>query len=65
MIQNRVKLAEDTLIRCKLYCLLYAMRKELQNEVDSMLEMGSHETIEVRLRKKIVLTWCVLNLEIR
>ena len=40
VIQHRVKLTDDTLIRCKPYPLLYAMRKELRNEVDSMLEMG-------------------------
>ena len=40
MIQQRVKLTDDILIRCKPYPLLYAMREELQNEVDSMLEMG-------------------------
>ena len=39
MIQHRVKLTDDTLIRCKLYPFLYAMREELRNEVDSMLEM--------------------------
>ena len=36
----QVKLTDDTPIRCKPYSLLYAMREELQNEVDSMLEMG-------------------------
>ena len=39
-IQHRVKLTYDTPIRCKPYPLLYAMREELRNEVDSMLEMG-------------------------
>ena len=38
--QHRVKLTDDTPIRCKPYPLLYAMREELRNEVDSMLEMG-------------------------
>ena len=36
VIQHRVKLT----ICCKLYPLPYAMREELQIEVDSMLEMG-------------------------
>ena len=40
VIQHRVKLTDDTPIRCKPYPLLYAMREELRNEVDSMLEMG-------------------------
>ena len=39
-IQHRVKLTYDTPIRCKPYPLPYAMREELRNEVDSMLEMG-------------------------
>ena len=41
VIQHRVKLADDTPIRCKTYPLQYAMREELRNEVDSMLEMGA------------------------
>ena len=40
VIQHRVKLTDDTPIRCKPYPLPYAMREELRNEVDSMLEMG-------------------------
>ena len=40
VIQHRVKLIDDTPIRCKPYPLLYAMREELRNEVDSMQEMG-------------------------
>ena len=40
VIQHRVKLTDDTPIRCKPYPLPYAMREELWNEVDSMLEMG-------------------------
>ena len=40
VIQHRVKLTDDTPICCKPYPLLYAMREELRNEVDSMLEMG-------------------------
>ena len=39
-IQHRVKLTDDTLIRCKPYPLPYAIREELRYEVDSMLEMG-------------------------
>ena len=38
VIQHRVKLTDDTPIRCKLYPLPYALREELHNEVDSMLE---------------------------
>ena len=56
VIQHRVKLTDDTPICCKPYPLLYAMREELQNEVDSMLEMGVG-------RPKLVLTVCVLTLE--
>ena len=40
VIQHRVKLADDTPIRCKPYLLSYVMREELRIEVDSMLEMG-------------------------
>ena len=40
VIQHRVKLIDDTPICCKPYPLPYAMREELQNEADSMLEMG-------------------------
>ena len=40
MIQHQIKLTDDTPIRCKPYSLPFAMRKELKNEVDSMLEMG-------------------------
>ena len=40
MIQHRVKLIDDTPIRCKPYPLPYAMTEELENEVDRMLEMG-------------------------
>ena len=40
VIQHRVKLIDDTTICCKPYPLPYAMREELQNKVDSMLEMG-------------------------
>ena len=39
VIQHRVKLKDNTLIRCKPYPLPYAKREELRNEVDSMLEM--------------------------
>ena len=39
MIQHRVKLTDDTPICCKPYPLPCAMREELRNEVDSMLEM--------------------------
>ena len=39
-IQHRMKLTDDTLIRCKPYPLPYAIREELRYEVDSMLEMG-------------------------
>ena len=40
VIQHRVKLTDDTPICCKPYPFPYAMREELWNEVDSMLEMG-------------------------
>ena len=40
VIQHRVKLTDDTPKRCKPYPLPYAMREELWNEADSMLEMG-------------------------
>ena len=40
VIQNQIRLTDDTPIRCKPYPLPYAMREELRNEVDTMLEMG-------------------------
>ena len=40
MIQHQIRLTDDTPIRCKPYPLPYAMREELRNEVDTMLEMG-------------------------
>ena len=40
VIQHKVKLTDDTPISCKPYPLPYAMREELRNKVDSMLEMG-------------------------
>ena len=40
VIQHQIKLADDMPIRCKPYPLPYAMREELRNEVDAMLEMG-------------------------
>ena len=41
MIQHLIKLTDDMPIRCKPYPLLYAMREELWNKEDCMLEMGS------------------------
>ena len=40
VIQHKMILTDDTPIRCKPYLLPYAMREELRNEEDSMLEMG-------------------------
>ena len=40
VIQHKVKLTDDTPICCKPYLLPFAMREELWNEGDSMLEMG-------------------------
>ena len=40
VIQHQIRLTDDTPIRCKPYPLPYAMREELRNEVDTMLEMG-------------------------
>ena len=40
VIQHQIRLSDDTPIRCKPYPLPYAMREELRNEVDTMLEMG-------------------------
>ena len=39
VIQHQIRLTDDT-IRCKPNPLPYAMREELRNEVDTMLEMG-------------------------
>ena len=64
VIQHRVKLTDDTPIRCKPYPLPNPMREELRNEVDSMLEMGvvkpstSHHPSSW-LRRNMVLTGCV------
>ena len=67
VIQHRVKLTDDTPIRCKPYHLPYAMREELRNEVDSMLQMGSivspstspYTSPISMVKKKDVLTVCV------
>ena len=40
VIQQQIRLTDDTPIRCKPYPLPYAIRVELRNEVDTMLEMG-------------------------
>ena len=40
VIQHQIRLTDDTPIRCKPSPLQYAMREELRNEVDTMLEMG-------------------------
>ena len=40
VIQHRIRVTDDTPIICKPYPLPYAMREELRNEVDTMLEMG-------------------------
>ena len=59
MIQHRVKLTDDTPIRCKLYPLQYAMRKELRNEVNSMLECGIKYMSKIDLTKGY--SGCVQN----
>ena len=40
VIQHQIRLTDDTPIRCKPYRLPYAIREELRNEVDTLLEMG-------------------------
>ena len=35
-----MKLTNDTPILCKPYALPYAMKEDLENEMDSLLEMG-------------------------
>ena len=40
VIQHQIRLTDDMPIRCKPYPLPYAMREELINEVDAMLEMA-------------------------
>ena len=40
VIQHQIRLTDDAPIRCKPYPLPYAMREELRNEVNTMLEMG-------------------------
>ena len=68
VIQHKVKLTDDTPIPCKPYLLLYTMREELRNEVDSALERGvvrpstsSYTSPSSWLRRKMVLTGCVLT----
>ena len=39
VIQHQIRLTDNMPIRCKPYPLPYAMREELRNEVDTMLEM--------------------------
>ena len=69
VIQHKVKLTEDTPGRCKPYHLRYAMKEELQNAVDSMLEKGVMRPLTspdgspfVIINMKMVLTACVLTL---
>ena len=40
VVQHQIRLTDDTPIRCKPYPLPCAMREELRDEVDTMLEMG-------------------------
>ena len=40
VIQHQINLADYTPIRCKPYPLPHAMREELRNNVDAILEMG-------------------------
>ena len=40
MIQYKVKLTDDSPMQCKPYPLAYVLREELQNDANSMLEMG-------------------------
>ena len=63
VVQHRIKLTVDALIRCKLYTLLYAMWEELRNVVDSMLEMGVAKpyALPIVMVKKKVLIGCVLT----
>ena len=70
VIQHKVKLTDDTPICCKPYSLPYATREELRNEVYSMLEMGvvkpstsPYASPIVMVKKKMVLTGCVLTSE--
>ena len=51
VIQHQIKLTDDTPIRCKPYPLPYAMREELRNEADVMLEMGVvRQTVDIAVR---------------
>ena len=43
VIQHRVKLTDHTLIRCKPYALLYAVREELCKEVNSICHHSLEE----------------------
>ena len=68
VIQHQIRLTDDTPIRCKPYPLPYAMREELRNEVDIMLEMGvvrpstsPHASPIIMVKK--VLTGCALTSE--
>ena len=59
LFQHKMNLTDNTSIQCKPYPLPYAIREELQNQVDSMLEMGvvrpltsSHASPIVMFKKK-------------
>ena len=58
LIQHRVKLTDDTTIRCKPYPLPYAIREELQNEVDSCETINASPIVMVKKKQ----TACVLTL---
>ena len=72
VIQHQIKLTDDTTIRCKPCPLPYAMREELQNEVDSMLETvvvgpsTSPYTLPIVMgRRRMVLTGCALTSKVK
>ena len=52
VIQHRVKLTDDTPIHCKPYPLLYTMREDLRNELDSMLETSPYASPIVMVKKE-------------
>ena len=69
VLTDMMNLTDDAPTRCKPHLLPYAMREEIRNEVDSMLEMGEvrpsmspYKSPVVMVKKKMVLTGCMLTL---
>ena len=55
LIHHKIKLTDDTPIRCKPYPFLHAMREELRNKVDSMQDTGVMRTSTSQYASPIIM----------